>query len=108
MPITELKNDSESVWVKVFANKTSHYVASWYQSPGRNLVDHISEIELLRSQLEKTKSMHKGNNPPTVHFLGDFNFGDIVWPDRLNKSGSPLSPSEGEILIEIMNDYGLE
>ena len=34
--------------------------------------------------------------------------GDIVWPDRLNKSGSPLSPSEGEILIEIMNDYGLE
>ena len=28
--------------------------------------------------------------------------------DRLNRSGSPLSPSEGEILIEIMNDYGLE
>ena len=25
-----------------------------------------------------------------------------------NKSGSPLSPSEGEILIEILNDYGLE
>ena len=52
--------------------------------------------------------MHKGNKPPSVHVLGDFNFGDIVWPDRLNKSGSPLSPSEGEILIEIMNDYGLE
>ena len=28
MPITELENDSESVWVKVFANKTSHFVAS--------------------------------------------------------------------------------
>ena len=52
--------------------------------------------------------MHKGNKPPSVHVLGDFNFGDIVWPDRLNKSGSPLSPSEGEILIEIMNDYELE
>ena len=52
--------------------------------------------------------MHKGNKPPSVHVQGDFNFGDIVWPDRLNKSGSPLSPSEGEILIEIMNDYGLE
>ena len=26
MPITELENDSESVWVKVFANKTSHFV----------------------------------------------------------------------------------
>ena len=52
--------------------------------------------------------MHKGNKPPSVHVLGDFNFGDIVLPDILNKSGSPLSPSEGEILIEIMNDYGLE
>ena len=51
--------------------------------------------------------MHKGNKPPSVYVLEDF-FGDIVWPDRLNKSGSPLSPSEGEILIEIMNAYGLE
>ena len=24
MPITELENDSESIWVKVFANKISH------------------------------------------------------------------------------------
>ena len=60
------------------------------------------------SQLQKIKCMHKGNKPPSVHVLGDFSFGDIVWPDRLNKSGSPLSPSVGEILIEIMNDYGLE
>ena len=28
MPITESGNDSESVWVKVFANKISHFVAS--------------------------------------------------------------------------------
>ena len=34
MLITELENNSESVWVKVFANKTSHYVASWYRQPG--------------------------------------------------------------------------
>ena len=108
MPITELENDSESVWVKVSANKTSHFVAIWYQPPGRNLAELTSEIDLLRSQLQKIKCMHKGNKPPSVHVLGDFNFGDIVWPDRLNKSGSPLSPSEGEILIEIMNDYGLE
>ena len=31
MPITELENDSESIWVKVFANKTSYFVASWYR-----------------------------------------------------------------------------
>ena len=30
MPITKLENGSESVWVKVFANKTSHFVTSWY------------------------------------------------------------------------------
>ena len=110
MPITELENDSESVWVKVFANKTSHFVASWYQPLGRNLVELTctTEIKMLRSQLEKIKGMHKGNKPRSVHVLGDFNFGDIVWPDRLNKSGSPLSQSEGEILIKTMNDYGLE
>ena len=28
MPITVLENNSESIWVKVFTNKTSHYVAS--------------------------------------------------------------------------------
>ena len=32
MPVMELENNSESVWLKVFANKTSHYVASWYDN----------------------------------------------------------------------------
>ena len=72
MPITELENDSESVWVKVFTNKTSHFVASWYQPPGRNLAELTSEIDLLRSQLQKIKCMHKGNKPPSVHVLGDY------------------------------------
>ena len=40
--------------------------------------------------------------------LGDFNFKDIAWPDRLNKSGSLLSQSEGQMLIGAMNDHGLE
>ena len=43
-----------------------------------------------------------------IHVLGDFNFRDIVWPDRLSKSGSSLSQTEGQILIDIMNDHGLE
>ena len=43
-----------------------------------------------------------------IHVLGDFNFKDIDWPDRLNKSGSTLSQSEGQILIDIMYDHGLE
>ena len=52
--------------------------------------------------------MHKGKKLPSVHVLGDFNFKDIDWPDRLSKSGSTLSQSEGQILIDIMNDHGLE
>ena len=51
MPITELENDSESVWVKVFTNKTSHFVSGLYQTPGRHLAELTSEIDLLRSQL---------------------------------------------------------
>ena len=44
MPITELENDSESVWVKVFANKTSHFVASWYRPPSGDLATLESQL----------------------------------------------------------------
>ena len=48
----------------------------------------------------------KVKNSPRI-MLRDFNFRDIDWPDRLNKSGSALSQSEGQMLIDIMNDLGL-
>ena len=109
MPITELENDSESVWVKVFANKTSQFVASWYRPPGGDLDKLQLQLTWFKSKLEKIKDIHKGNKLPSVHILGgDFNFCDIVWPDRLSKSGSPLSLSEGEKFIEILNDHHLE
>ena len=108
MPITELENDSESVWVKVFASKTSHFVASWYRPPGGDLDKLKSQLLSFESQLEKIKDIHRGNKLPSVHILGDFNFCDIVWPDRLSKSGSLLSPSEGEKFVEILNDHHLE
>ena len=68
----------------------------------------IRKFKSLESQLEKIKDIHKGNKPPSVHILGDINFCDIVWPVRLRKSGSPLSLSEGEKFIEILNDRHLE
>ena len=110
MPIKELESDSESVWVKVFANKTSHFEASWYCPPGGDLDRLESQLTSFKSQLEKIKDIHtcKGNKLPSVHILGDFNVCDIVWPDRLSKSGSPLSLSEGEKFIEILNDHHLE
>ena len=104
MPITELEN----VWVKVFANKTSHFVASWYRPLGGDLDRLESQLTSFSSQLEMIKDIHKGNKLPSVHILGDLNFFDIVWPDRLSKSSSPLSLSEGEKFIEILNDHHLE
>ena len=104
MPITELENDSESIWVKVFANKTCHFVASWYRPPGST----SEEFQLFREQLGYIRTPHKGKKLPSVHVLVDFNFKDIDWPDKLSKSGSTLSLSDGEILIDIMNDHGLE
>ena len=38
--------------------------------------------------------------------LGDFNFKDIAWPDRLNKSGSLLSQLAGQVLIDVVSDNG--
>ena len=113
MPITELENKSESVWVKVFANKTAHFVSSWYRPPHSD--ENLTPLEdlqkfdtLFREQLNKIRDKHKGNKPPSVHVLGDFNFGDIVWPDRHNKCGSPLSRLEGQILVDIINDHGCD
>ena len=104
MLITELENDSESIWVKVFANKTSHFVASWYRPPGST----SEEFQLFREQLDYIRTHHKGKKLPSVHILGEFNLKDIDWPDSISKSGSTLSQSEGQILIDIMNDHGLE
>ena len=66
MPITELENDSESVWVKVFANKTSHFVASWYRQSGGDLDKLKSQLTSFKSQLEKIKDIHTGNKLPST------------------------------------------
>ena len=79
-------------------------MASWYWQPGGTSED----FQLFRDQLDHIRNQHKGKKLPSVHVLGDFNFRDIDWPDRLNKSGSALSQSEGQMLIDIMNDHGLE
>ena len=68
MPITELENNSESVWVKVFANKTSYFVASWYRPPNDTL-EKLGNFDLLfREQLDKIRNKHKGNKTPQFMF----------------------------------------
>ena len=59
-----------------------------------------------KNQLEHIKTQHK--KLPSVQILGDFNFRDIVWPDRLSKNGTMLSQSVGKVLVDIMNDHGLQ
>ena len=93
---------------KSVCKQNSDFVASWYRPLGGNLETLESQLTSFKSQLEKIKDIHKGNKLPSVHILGDFNFCDIVWPDRCSKSGSPLSLSEGEKFIEILNDHHLE
>ena len=75
-----------------------------YRPPGGSSED----FQLFRDQLDQIRNKHEGNKLSSGHVLGDFNFKNIAWPDRLNKSGSMLSQSEGQMLIDIMNDHGLE
>ena len=60
LPIVELENNSESIWVKGFANKTSHYVASWYRQPGGASED----FQLFRDQLDHIRNQYKGKKTP--------------------------------------------
>ena len=118
MPLTELINDSESLWIKRFVNKKTHFVASWYRPPvdghlpvsdnGNDLLNSLEKFDnLFREQLDKIKNINKGNNPPThthlIYVLGNFNLRDIVWPDRLSKSGSSLSQTKGQLLTNNCN-----
>ena len=68
-------------------------MASWYRPPGST----SEEFQLFREQLDYIRTQHKGKKLPSVHVLGEFNFKDIDWPDRLSKSSSTLSQSEGQI-----------
>ena len=75
MHLSELENDSESVWAELFANKSFHYVESWYRQPGGS----SEAFQLLFwNQLHHIRTKHKGNKPPSAHLLGDFNFKDIA------------------------------
>ena len=79
-------------------------MASWYRQNGGTSED----FQLFRDQLDHIRNNIKVLNSSQFYVLGDFNFRDIDWPDRLNKSVSALSQSEGQMLIDILNDHGLE
>ena len=75
MPLAELDNDSESVWVKLFVNKKIYFVASWYRplvdghlrvsDNGNDLFNSLEKFDnLFREQLDKIKNINKDNKPP--------------------------------------------
>ena len=84
MSLKELLNDSDSVWVKIFANGTSHYIAIWYREPSGSCEDFQSS----------RKSLSRGSKLPSVHVLVDLNFREMVRPDRPNKNKTMLSQSD--------------
>ena len=45
---------------------------------------------------------------PSDHVLCHFNLSEIVWPTSLCKSGSMFNQSEGQMLLDIMDDHDLE
>ena len=69
-PSQNWKMTRESVWVKVFANKTSHFEASCYRPKGGVLDKLESQLTSFEIQLEKIKDIHKDNNPPQPIFWG--------------------------------------
>ena len=103
MLITELVNNLESIWLKVLANKTSHFVASCYRPPGST----SEEFHLFREQLDNIRTHHKGKKLPSIHVLGDSTskilIGQIDLANQVQRC-----QSEGQILIDVMNDHGLE
>ncbi|MEL7079481.1 MAG: reverse transcriptase domain-containing protein, partial [Cyanobacteria bacterium J06582_2] len=103
LSLNELENESESIWVKVKIDGNYHYIASWYRSPQES----AQNIENLRSQLEKIRSMHNKEKLPNIHILGDLNYSHISWPDRIHREGRRLYPSEGKSLLDIMDDHSL-
>ena len=65
---------------------------------------HLTPFPMLHNLILKSHICY----PVSPHaFTCLANIKDIDWPDRLSKSGSTLSQS-GQILIDIMNDHGLE
>ena len=64
------------------------------------------DFQLLRNQLEYFKSQYE--KLPSVYILGDFKFKVVVWQDRFNKNGTMLNQLKGQVLVDIINDHGLE
>ena len=104
MPLAELENRSESVWAKIKVGGIQHYIGCWYREPQARAED----INQLREQMEKITEMSKNKKLPKIHILGDFNYRNIAWPQKLHKEGRMLYPSEGQTLINIMEDHALE
>lgn len=63
MPLKQLENDLNLVLVQVSANKTTHYITSWYREP--------SGFQLFPNQLEWLRLQTGSSKLPSVQVLGD-------------------------------------
>jgi exonuclease III len=104
MPMQDLENKSESVWAKIVVNGKTHYIGNWYRAPNSP----SNHMTLLKDQLDNIRNRHNKNKQPQIHVLGDYNFGNINWDSKLNNNGKCLAPSEGQTLIDILDEHNAE
>ena len=67
MPLSELENNSESVWVKVFANKTSHIM---WQAAIVHLVAQVKITNCFVISSNRSGINIKATNSPQFMFEG--------------------------------------
>lgn len=104
MPMADLDNGSEAVWIRIKVKDTHHYIGSWYRPPDTD----CEGFSLFEAQLRKIRSTHRTDKHPKIHLMGDFNFRNIDWSTGLNKNGGSLSQSDGMVLIDALNEHGLQ
>ena len=103
-PVNKLNNSSESIWCKIKIQGKTHFISSWYRPPN---APH-DMIYQLKEQIDNTLKSRK-HEQPYIHIMGDFNYPKIDWEELVNKvDGSCLCDSEGQSLIDIMNEASME
>ena len=79
---------TEIIWVKILL-KNLHplYVGSFYRQPSDRSTDQLDELE---KSLDYITGLNKNNSNVSIFLGGDFNLGDINWPDLTVPLTSPF------------------
>ena len=109
-----MENKSESFWVKLFANKTGHFVASWYRPPqsDENLADlflycydHDNQADVIEAFNSTSRYLYDLLNIDRPYFEGMFN---QIYPPELQLNKANTADTEAPFLdlhLSIVNGF---